>query len=103
MSGSSSRRKGFNFERECVNRARSLGLEAERSWGSDGRSAGRPREVDMVIGGEVMQAKRVKKLSKRFTPAEHIYAQVFREDRGEALAVARFDDLLELLVTRGER
>jgi len=96
------RRRGFAFEREVVTLARADGLEAARCWGSDGASMGLPSNVDVVIAGEPMQCKRVKRLSALYKPADNIYAQVVREDRGEPLAVLRLESLLSLLALREE-
>ena len=44
--------KGNTYERELVNQAKDIGLEAKRAWASDGRSLGLHEEVDLVIDGK---------------------------------------------------
>lgn len=100
--GKAPRRKGFEFEREVVRIARADGLEAERCFGSDGRSRGLSENVDLVIAGEHFQAKRMKRIASQYKPDANLYGQVFREDRGEPLAVIRLESLLALLALREE-
>ena len=44
-----------------------------------------------------VQAKRRKKLPEYIVPSVNVDLQVLREDRGEALALIRLNDLLQLL------
>jgi len=94
--------KGCGFEREVVKLAEKKGLTAERTWGSDGRSRGLAKEVDVLVshdGQEIhyLQCKRAKKISKLYKPMEGIYGQVFREDRMEPMIMIRLDDYFNLL------
>ena len=95
--GSPSRDKGFRFERELVNAAKALGLEAKRAYGSDGRSLGHHEEVDCLIAGLKVQAKRKKSIPKYLGLTEHVDAAAFREDGGETYIMLRYDKMLELL------
>lgn len=97
MSGKASRRKGFGFEREVVNEAKSFGLVASRAWGSNGESLGYSKGTDVLIAGHPLQCKRVARLAERFKPGPDEYGVVMREDRGETLIVIRFDDWLRKL------
>ena len=54
--------KGNNYERELVAQARDKGLESERAYASNGRSLGESEEVDLIISGCRVQAKRRKAL-----------------------------------------
>lgn len=61
--------KGKGYEREVVEKIAAHGITSERTWGSDGRSRGLAKEVDIVIhamfSGEddvYGQSKRPKKL-----------------------------------------
>jgi hypothetical protein len=81
--GRANRLRGFQFERDCVNDARALGLEAERMWGSNGASQGLDPGVDLLIEEIPLQAKRMKTLSKKYIPdaGAGVVGQVFRQDR----------------------
>lgn len=97
-----SKQKGNRFEREIVDMAKSVGLDAERAWGSNGKALGLTEDVDCVISygdGEKLsvQAKRRKSLASYLKPAVHVDLQVFREDRGDTYALIRLKDLLEIL------
>jgi len=91
--------KGNTFEREIVDLAKSKGLDAQRAWGSNGRALGFTEEVDCVIEGIKVQAKRRAKIADYIKPCVHVDAQVVRADRQEALAIIRLSDYLELLAT----
>lgn len=99
--GNTNRRRGFGFEREVVNLLKSHGFEARRMWGSDGRSAGLPKEVDLVWsfpeGQDLhMQLKRKKKLPQ-YLRQRDVDATVFREDRGDTLVLLPLESLIALL------
>ena len=94
---SSSKRKGNNFERELVNKAKDKGLIAERAYASNGKSLGEAETVDLTINGLRIQAKRRKKIADYLTIEEDFDAVIFRQDRGETLVLLRFDDLLDKL------
>ena len=89
--------KGNSFERELINKAKELGIDAKRAYGSDGRALGEVKEVDAIIGGVRVQAKRRKQLPKYLKIDEGVDLVVFREDRGETYALVRWDKILELL------
>jgi len=92
--------RGNALEREVVKMARERGFNAERAWGSDGKSLGEHSEVDVRIRNfntYKIQCKRVKRLAKYLTPSEHVDFQVVREDRGKAMAVIPLDNLLKML------
>jgi len=112
MSGKAPKQKGNRIERECVNLAKGYGFESKRAWGSDGRSLGWHEEVDMIVipqkkpqttvgGGKVrniykFQVKGRKKIGELYKPCEHVYGQILKEDRKEALVTIRYQDLLDL-------
>jgi len=89
--------KGNNFEREIVNLAKSIGLDAKRAYASDGRSLGESEKVDLMIGKTRVQAKRRKKLAEYMKIPEGADIVVMREDRGELLAVVQFEKILQLI------
>ena len=92
-----SKRKGNSFEREIVRHAEERGLEAERAWGANGRSLGCTDDVDVVVEGFRIQAKRRKCLPAYLKVPPGADATVFREDRGEPLALVPLSTLLTLL------
>ena len=95
MGGSASKRKGNGYERELVKQAEASGLEAKRAWGSDGRSMGMHEEVDCLINGQKVQAKRRKAIAKFLTPTDHVDVVVFREDSGKSLVLIDWFDWLD--------
>ena len=103
---SRSKRKGSNFERELVREAQAAGLQAYRCWGSDGRSRGYAKDVDLVLQED--SARPVKLQSKRRArlPAwlnlSKVDGVVLRQDHDEALVVIRWRWFLELMKDRGE-
>lgn len=52
------KQKGNSFERKIVKECEKLGLSAKRSWGSDGRSFGEDKEVDLLVEGYKIQCKK---------------------------------------------
>ena len=95
---SKSKAKGNGFEREIVQDAIDLGLEAKRAWGSNGQSLGMHEEVDVLLQGFKVQCKRRKKLSAVVQPNANVDIQIFREDRGTTMAMIPYDMLLSFLV-----
>jgi hypothetical protein len=92
-----SKRKGNHYERELVSDAVALGIEAERAYASNGRALGHAEDVDCVIGGQRVQAKRRKALASFLRPSASVDAVAFREDRGETFVLLRWSDWLKLL------
>lgn len=97
-----SKDKGSNFERELLVLPRLLGMEAQRAWGSDGKSLGLPSDVDVVIRSRAghewrVQAKRRAKLPTWLQIPTGVDVVVMREDFGKAMALVWYDDLLELI------
>ena len=109
--GRAPKQKGNRIERECrseerrvgVNIAKDFGFEARRAWGSDGRSLGWSEEVDIEIKIPKIyrrfhfQVKGRKKIADYLKPAEEIYGQILKEDRGEIYVTIRYKELLSLL------
>lgn len=99
-----SKRKGTSFERELVQQAQFTGLEACRCWGSDGRSRGLSKDVDLVLAGTVkLQAKRKANLPDWLGLTDNVDGVVLREDRGETFVVLRWTDYLVLLKATGAK
>ena len=92
-----SKTKGNGFEREIVNIARERGLTAERAYASNGKALGESEQVDVVIQGCRIQAKRRKCLPAYLQIPEGCDAVVFRQDRGEPLALVPLETLLTLI------
>ena len=96
-----SKTKGTGYERELVNQAIARGLIAERAYASNGRALGESEEVDLLVSGCRVQAKRRKTLAAYLCPTEGVDAVAFRQDRGETLVLVRWDDLLTLIDQAG--
>lgn len=96
-----SKRKGNNYERELVNQATDSGLAAKRAYASNGESLGLHAEVDLLVGGLRVQAKRRKLVAEFMVPSDHVDAVAIRQDRGETLVVMNWWDWLDLLKASG--
>ena len=94
-----SKNKGSNFEREIVNQARAAGVPAQRAYASNGEALGRSADVDCIIGGYAVQAKRRAKIADFMLPSGGADIQVIRGDRQPAVAVIPYDEFLKLLNT----
>jgi len=92
-----SKEKGSRYERELVDQAIASGIDAKRAWGSNGESIGQHAEVDCVIGGYKVQAKRRGKLPEYLKPSEHVDVQAIREDHGDTQIVLPWYDWLDLV------
>ena len=73
------------------------GLTAKRAWGSNGESIGEHAEVDLIVAGYKVQAKRRAKLPDYLKPSEHVDIQAVREDRGDTLILINWYDFLDLV------
>jgi Holliday junction resolvase len=93
--------KGNNYERELVAQARDKGLESERAYASNGRSLGESEEVDLIISGCRVQAKRRKALPAYLALNEGVDAVAFRQDKGSTLILLRLDDFLDKVKETG--
>ena len=93
--GNTNRNRGFGFEREVVNLAKSLGYDAKRAWGSDGRSLGLTADVDILIDNKPYQCKRKKSLAVYLKPSGNNFGNIVREDRGETYLIIRLEDYLK--------
>lgn len=92
--------RGKNLERKVVKLARAEGLEAHRTWGSNGRSEQLPENVDVVLRPSVgspvhLQCKKSKRLRKDFRPDPNIFGVVIEEDRQAPLILLRLEDFLD--------
>ena len=98
MGGKAPKQKGNGFERELCAAACAASLPAKRAWGSDGRSMGLAEDVDVVIAGWKIQAKRRAAISQVFKPSSQaVDAVAYREDRGETYVMIRLRDFLQLI------
>lgn len=92
-----SKRKGSRFEHDTVKQIKSFGFEAERAISSDGRTKGWDKSVDLEFDTFKCQLKRRDKLPEYLAFTEHTNMVILREDRGEALALLKLEDLLAIL------
>ena len=89
--------KGNTFERECVNKAKKVGLKAKRAYGSNGKSLGLEEEVDALIGFYKVQCKRRKRIAKWIKPPECCDVALVREDRGKSYIIMEYEEWLDLV------
>ena len=94
---SKSKAKGNRFERFCVDVAQSLGLKAQRAWGSDGRSMGEHQEVDIKIENFKAQCKTRKRIAKWIKPSTEVNIHIVKEDRGEVFVIQNYEEWLEMV------
>jgi hypothetical protein len=95
--GRGPREKGSRFERELVQTAVDSKIPAQRAWGSNGEALGLPADVDCLIAGKRVQAKRRASVAGWLIPADGIDAVAFRPDYGEAMVCISYSDWLDLL------
>lgn len=92
--------RGNNLERECVNKAKEVGLSAKRAYASDGRSLGKSEVVDVIVEKYCIQAKRRKKIAQWLYPdfhGEDVDIIVTRMERKIPLAVLPYEKWLKLI------
>lgn len=94
-----SKRKGNAYERELVNQAIAAGLTSKRAYASNGQSLGHGEEVDLLVGGKRIQAKRRKAIASFLQVTEQIDAVAFREDGGKTMVLITWNEYLDLLKT----
>ena len=97
------KQRGYELEKELVDKALAWGLQAERAWGSDGRAIGETSGVDLKVAGHKIQAKRVKRISARYKPPVGAESVAFREDRGKTYIMVPYETLLALLGGRNPK
>ena len=92
-----SKRKCNAFERELVNMAKGAGIPAQRAYASNGQALGLSADVDCLIGGYAIQAKRRAKIADFMLPTGGADIQIIRGDRQPAVAVIPYETFLQLL------
>ena len=96
------KQKGNRFEYQVRDMFIDSGIDCVRSYGSDGRSLGLDKEVDLLVKHKgkqyTVQCKVRKKISSFIKPSEDIYTQIIKEDRGDVICVVRLKDLIDLLL-----
>jgi Holliday junction resolvase len=94
---SKSKVKGSQYEREIVEIFKENNVDAERAWGSNGKSFGEHEEVDVKAGGLKLQLKRRKKIPQWIGLTEVVDAAILREDRGENYIILKLQDFIDLV------
>jgi len=87
--------KGNGYERELVSQAKEKGLEAERAYASNGKALGECEEVDLIVEGCRIQAKRRKALPQYLALNDGVDAVVFRQDNNKSLVLVRWEDFTD--------
>lgn len=78
---SSSYQKGTGYERELCDKLASMDIEADRTWGSDGRSRGLDKKVDMVVRESLhWQLKRIKEIPNYLYPEDKNHVKLIKEE-----------------------
>ena len=101
-----SKTKGNAYERELVNQAKDSGLPMRSVLTPATASRlGECEEVDVLVGGRRVQAKRRKKLPASLTTGDYrlsegVDAVVARGDGGDSIVILRWWDYLDLLATK---
>lgn len=80
-----------------MNEAKERGITAERAYASNGRALGCSEEVDLLVNGCRVQAKRRKKIAKDFRVPDGADVVAFREDKGETFVLMRWNDFLDIV------
>lgn len=99
MSGLKSKRKGYEFERETVNKLRGLGLAAERVplSGAQGGSYGGDLNCPVQGRDRVFECKRRAAGFKFITESMGAnYGLIVRDDNSPTLVVLRLEDFARL-------
>ena len=91
------KRRGNNWEREIVNCAQEMGLDAKRAYGSDGRSLGQEADVDLLVSGKKVQAKVRARIPSYLKVPDSCDATAFKETRGQRWVLLRLEDWLEMV------
>jgi len=103
---SKSKAKGNRFEYLCRDIIQEGGVYCKRAYASNGLALGLTEDVDLLAThqGEQypLQCKARKRIAEWIKPNGNVFAQLIKEDRGEALAVVRLEDLIKLIKANGQ-
>ncbi len=91
------KKRGSTYERKLVTLAKAAGFEAKRAYASNGEALGEVKEVDLMINGYRIQAKKRAKLPAYLDIDEGVDMVVFSRDRGPDLALIEFDSMLRFM------
>jgi chaperonin GroES len=73
-------RKGTGYERELSDKLASMDIPANRTWGSDGRSRGLSKKVDLIVGVRIYwQLKRPGDIPKYLYPPDRDHVHCIEE------------------------
>lgn len=96
--------RGTYGENYVVGRFAKADLVSKRTWGSDGRSMGFVKEVDVVMRPKkspiwkwFFQIKKRKVVASYFYPPEGTSATIVKQDYKEPLVILYLDDFIELV------
>lgn len=92
-----SKSKGNAYERQLVNQALQSGMAAKRAYASNGEALGHHAEVDLVVAGKRIQAKRRKAIATWMRPNKNVDAVCVREDRGDTIVLITWWEYLDLV------
>ena len=81
--------------------AESYGLKAKRAWGSDGRSMGLHKDVDVLIEDTIkIQVKKRKKFPDWIGISDYVDYNVIQTDYKPPMIIIPLDEYLQLIKER---
>jgi hypothetical protein len=79
--------------------AEKSGLKAKRTWGSDGRSIGLAKGVDILVDDDIkLQCKKKKKLPQWLITEEGVDYQVFQTDYKKPMIIIPVEEFFDLML-----
>ena len=89
---SKSKAKGNRFEKECVEKLKSMNYkDVKRAWGSNGLALGHAEDVDILADGIKIQCK-VRKTVPKWLALGTCDWVLFKEDRGAIYKITRLEE-----------
>ena len=93
--------RGSTYERKLVNLAKDRELTAKRAYASNGEALGEVKEVDLMIEGYRVQAKKRVKLPAYLAIDEGVDMVVFSRDHGPDLVLVDYHTVLNWIKVEG--
>ncbi len=90
--------RGSIFERKLVTLAKKRGLKAKRAYASNGEALGEVKEVDLMVNGYRIQAKKRAKLPAYLDLDTGVDMVVFSRDHGQDLTLVPYEQVLKWIV-----
>ena len=92
--------RGTRLENRIVKMAQDFGFKARRAWGSDGRSMGLHKDVDVLIDERItLQCKKRKKLPDWMGVSDDVDYNIIQTDYKPPMILIPFEEYLRMLRT----